>query len=88
MMSNLREDLWSVWHLPANEASVLQRLDMITRVEKKRKSAAARVCNYRGDDPEVRAQNSKMLQHWSRELDNCAYELLGIANGLIGREMP
>lgn len=85
---SLRDDIWGAWHLKENRTKVLQRLQMITNIERKRTSAAARVCNYRGDKPGGRERNSVMLRHWSEKLNDCDYELLGIANGLLGKEMP
>jgi hypothetical protein len=86
-MTSLRDDLWGAWHLKDNRLKVLRRLEMITRIEKKRLSAVTRVVEGRGSEQQ-RAQASKMLKHWAQELDWCAYELLGIANGLQGKKMP
>lgn len=85
-MANLRDDLWSVWHKKENRAEVVKRLEMITRIEKKRKSAADKVCVFR--DEKSHEHNRRMLKYWEKELDYCAYELCGIANGLLGKEMP
>lgn len=85
-MRNLRDDIWHCWHKKENRQKVLLRLEQITRLEKKRLSAAARLCNFK--NTESHEQDRKMLQHWANEIDNCSYESLGIANGLLGKKMP
>jgi len=83
MTETLREQLWKKWHVRENKPSVLARLEQINRYERNRLSACDRVLE-KGD----LEQDRKMLKHWSQKIDDCAYELLGIANGLLGRKMP
>lgn len=85
-MGTLRDDLWGAWHLKENRSRVLQRLEQITRLEKKRQSASERVLKFR--DAKSHEKNRAMLRHWAQKIDDCAYESLGIANGLLGKRMP